>query len=168
MEVHLKIRLLLLLFWWVLVALLGAGIALLGRGIALSNPVGAANSPSTFTNYVPIYVPTSTEVYDASGAPILDLRYVKQSNQVDFMACANLIGDGVWALTYPEAGDPVTFHYSTYTWACIHTLTGVGGGTIGFPLQLWLQQEAGATAHVATPNIFVSTSGLSTPANQKP
>jgi hypothetical protein len=95
--------------------------------------------------------------------PVLDLTYVKQANQVDFMVCANLVGTGSWLLSYPEAGDPVDFNYPSYSWACLHTPTGAGGGTMGYPLQLWLAQGDGQEAHIATPNIFVSTVGAATP-----
>jgi hypothetical protein len=124
----------------------------------------------SFSNFVPLYVPHQGETYPAGGAvPSISLQYVKQSNQVDFRACASLVGDGAWMLTYPEAGDPINFSYATPTWACIDTPTGTGGGTIGFPLQLWLgQTTGGATVHMMTPNIFVSTSGVGTPATSKP
>jgi hypothetical protein len=131
--------------------------------------LSASARPDTFSNYVPVYVPHQGETYDAGGSsPIIALTYVKQSNQVDFRACAQLIGDGTWMLSYPGAGDPINFSYASYTWACIDTPTGTGGGTMGFPLQLWLQQGAGATVHIATPNIFVSTVGTSAPVNLKP
>lgn len=144
-------------------------VALVVVALSMSAPPASAR-PDTFSNYVPVYVPHQGESYNDGGAnPILSLTYVKQANQVDFMVCASLIGDGVWTLTYPGAGDPVLFSYTAYTWACLHTPTGTGGGTSGYPLQLWLQQTAGGAAvHMGTPNIFVSTTGTSAPVSMKP
>jgi hypothetical protein len=119
----------------------------------------AQASVETYGGYVPIYVPHTGEVYNQGvlGLPIISLKYVKQYDQVDFKVCAQLIGDGVWLLTYPGVGDPVYFSYSTYTWDCIDTTTGLGGGIIGQNLQLWLTQGTGQTVHLLEPNIFVST-----------
>lgn len=116
-----------------------------------------AKTDTTYGYYVPLYVPKTGTIFNDSATPIISLTYVKQADQVTFRACANLVGDGTWALTYPEVGDPISFHYATYTWACIDTVTGAGGGTIGQNLQLWLYQGAGNTAHMQTPNVFVSS-----------
>lgn len=119
----------------------------------------------TFISYYPLYTPERNQTWrplavvnKPSVLPngvVWERMYTKQANQTTFRLCGLFMGQGEVALTYPGVGDPYDFDYEVPTPLCIDTVVGSGGGTLAFPLQVWLIQRGNRPASITNPNIFV-------------